>query len=103
MHLSVSVLYHYGISILLDPRLICHDKEDGHELFFEYYKTGLPPAVGRSGSSNGRTKKRVVIVGAGISGLTAGKLLKDAGHQVVILESTNRVGGRIQTYRLSYF
>ena len=73
--------------------MLCHDKEDGHELFFRYYRAGLPDDDG------GGSKKRVIIVGAGISGLTAGKMLKDAGHDVVILEATNRVGGRIQTYR----
>ena len=46
-----------------------------------------------------RTGKKVIIVGAGISGLTAGYLLKEAGHNVVILEASNRAGGRIQTYR----
>ncbi|NXL40599.1 OXLA oxidase, partial [Glaucidium brasilianum] len=42
---------------------------------------------------------KVVIVGAGISGLTAGKLLQDAGHEVTILERSNQLGGRVRTYR----
>jgi monoamine oxidase len=43
--------------------------------------------------------RHVVIVGAGIAGLTAGMLLKEAGHKVTILEARNRLGGRIYTYR----
>jgi monoamine oxidase len=49
----------------------------------------------------GRTSepRHVIIAGAGIAGLTAGMLLKEAGHTVTILEARNRLGGRIFTYR----
>ncbi len=44
-------------------------------------------------------RRHIVIVGAGMAGLTAGLLLKEAGHTVTILEARNRLGGRIYTYR----
>ena len=40
-----------------------------------------------------------VVIGAGIAGLTAARLLAAAGRTVVILEARDRVGGRVQTDR----
>jgi len=39
----------------------------------------------------------VVIIGAGISGLSAGESLRQMGYDVVILEARDRIGGRIWT------
>ncbi|WP_458042580.1 MULTISPECIES: flavin monoamine oxidase family protein [Bacteria] len=40
-----------------------------------------------------------IVVGAGIAGLTAARLVTRAGRRVVILEARDRVGGRVHTDR----
>ena len=46
--------------------------------------------------------KRVVILGAGIAGLTAAYELNKAGYEVIILEAKDRAGGRSYTVRRGY-
>jgi monoamine oxidase len=75
--------------LMVDPK--------GEDLKLEYLKVlindGLPKTL---------SPKKVLVVGAGIAGLTAGMLLKHAGHQVTIIEANgNRIGGRIKTFRVS--
>jgi protoporphyrinogen oxidase len=40
---------------------------------------------------------KIYIVGAGISGLVAAKVLEDKGFEPIVLEATDRVGGRVKT------
>jgi len=42
----------------------------------------------------------VIVIGAGVAGLVAGRMLAEAGRRVVILEARDRIGGRIWTRRL---
>ncbi|BCB74649.1 hypothetical protein GCM10022251_74920 [Phytohabitans flavus] len=68
---------------------------DGTDLKLEYLKTlidhGLPQA---------RRALRVLVIGAGMAGLSAAHLLQDAGHDVRVIEANaNRLGGRLKTFR----
>jgi len=44
---------------------------------------------------------RVVVIGAGMAGLTAALRLTHADHQVTVLEARDRVGGRVHSVTLS--
>ena len=44
-------------------------------------------------------EKKVVIIGAGLSGLLCGKRLAEAGHSVLILDKGRNIGGRLSTRR----
>jgi oxygen-dependent protoporphyrinogen oxidase len=46
-------------------------------------------------------KTDVVVIGAGIAGLSAAYYLQKAGHKVIVLEASERVGGRMKTEQLN--
>ena len=47
--------------------------------------------------NNDKKDKKIVVIGAGISGLAAAYTLNNAGYEVVVLEARDRIGGRIKT------
>ncbi|MEX0788930.1 MAG: FAD-dependent oxidoreductase, partial [Anaerolineales bacterium] len=59
--------------------------------YLDLIQKGLPPRGGPA--------QKVLVLGAGMAGLTAGYELLRAGHEVEILEAQTRVGGRVFTMR----
>jgi monoamine oxidase len=64
--------------------------------------TGLAAAVVLGGCTatprpDPSASRRVVVVGGGLSGLTAALTLRTSGWDVVVLEARDRVGGRVHT------
>ena len=56
------------------------------------------PGCGSSSSgSGGGDAERVIVIGAGLAGLTVGNALTTAGIDTVVLEARGRLGGRIQS------
>lgn len=56
-----------------------------------------PRAIFTAARPDDATRRRVVVVGAGLAGLTAALDLRDARWDVVVLEARHRVGGRVRT------
>jgi monoamine oxidase len=72
-HLMKRKDFLYTLSLLLlSPKLLSQDEEEENE----------------------PNDKTVIVVGAGISGLSAAHKLKENGFKVTVLEGQNRIGGR---------
>lgn len=69
-----------------------------------WYPSTVPGALRSGREAAGRLLARspgsvVAVVGAGIAGLSAARALTDAGADVLVLEATDRIGGRVRTDR----
>ena len=75
----------------------CLDRiyEAGEALCIHNAATGreatMPHEIPRAGS-----KRRIIVVGAGIAGLEAARVCAERGHEVTLLEATPRAGGQIR-------
>ncbi len=56
------------------------------------------PFINTFGSNKG---KKAIIIGAGFSGLAAAYRLKENGWDVIVLESRNRIGGRVFSHKVN--
>ncbi|MBI1386613.1 MAG: NAD(P)-binding protein [Rhizobiales bacterium] len=62
----------------------------------------LGPAIAAALLAAGRARasdERIVVVGAGLAGLGAARMLAAGGAEVIVLEARERIGGRIHTSR----
>ncbi|MEJ2762587.1 FAD-dependent oxidoreductase [Photobacterium sp. MCCC 1A19761] len=71
--------------------LLPYEQDEISQAYMHYLQHGLPGAQ--------VVPKNILIVGCGIAGMVSATLLKQAGHNVTIVEAANRVGGRIKTFR----
>ena len=61
-----------------------------------YLNTGCGTSSNKDTTTNS-TGKKVIVIGAGIAGLSAARELQNNGYEVVMLEARERIGGRIWT------
>jgi monoamine oxidase len=88
------------------PQLYAHlhrrfGREDGISRR-EMLRTSLAAAAGLLLSEQSgllaQVRRRVIVIGAGFSGLTAAFELSQVGYDVTIVEARNRVGGRVVSF-----
>lgn len=75
-------------------------KQGGIEIVMQAFAFSTLLETAHSGlMPHTNSPQKIVIIGAGMAGLVAALELKRAGHDVLLLEAQQRIGGRIQTLR----
>jgi pyruvate/2-oxoglutarate dehydrogenase complex dihydrolipoamide dehydrogenase (E3) component len=62
-----------------------------------HIRCAVNPALGRTGVyksvTPARKNKKIVVIGGGPAGMTATRTLKERGHEVILFEKSDRLGG----------
>lgn len=56
----------------------------------------INPELGRKPLERTRSPKNILVIGAGASGLEAARILKLRGHDVTVIEKSDRIGGKLE-------
>ena len=59
----------------------------------------LSKSFGTTLKADPSQKKKVAIIGGGLSGLACAKYLVDAGHEPVVYEARNVLGGKVSAWQ----
>jgi monoamine oxidase len=81
----------YGLEMMVSPKALRKKKKE------RIYKLSLKQRFRRLNKS--RATKEIVVIGAGLAGLSAAYELSSVGYKVTVLEGQKRVGGRVETLR----
>ncbi len=73
-----------------------------HDISYNPEKLNEMLTIIKNGLPKSNNRKTITIIGAGMAGLSAASLLKAAGHTVNLIESSNRLGGRVFTERNAF-
>ena len=71
----------------------CHCFDQGFKR--DVTECAINPELGRKPLQQTTNPKHILVIGAGASGLEAARVLKTRGHQVTIIEKSDRIGGKL--------
>ncbi|OBZ77640.1 hypothetical protein A0H81_02546 [Grifola frondosa] len=85
----------------LSAHVVVQDVIDKARSVYDTPDASPPPSTISLGVDGSLRPRPICIVGAGVAGLYAAMILQDLGIEYEILESSDRIGGRIFTHRFN--